>query len=253
MDSVKTEWSVPNELASRNRDFYDALWSSARLHQPSEFNTWQIVASLLPTSPVRLELGPGLRPRLPIEGTCFVDVSPAAGQRLHAGAGLPLTGTVCALPFRNETFDLVAACDVIEHVADDRAAFGEVSRVLKDDGVLLLAVPLHGHLWTEFDNWVGHARRYAPAELLNLLAEHHLVIQQSAIYGMQTGNTRWLRWGMWFLRHQRRRAMFWYNWVGMPIAMARQAQLEFVDGLAARPEAAELFLVCRRQRRAYGT
>jgi SAM-dependent methyltransferase len=252
MESIKTGWSVQNELASRNRAFYDALWSSARLHQPSEFNTWQFVASLLPTSPLRLELGPGLRPRLPIAGTCFVDVSPAAGRRLRAGAGLPLTGTVCALPFRNETFDLVSACDVIEHVADDRAALGEVSRVLKDDGVLLLAVPLHGHLWTEFDSWVGHARRYAPAELLNLLAEHHLELQQSATYGMQSGNTRWLRWGMWFLKHRRAEAMFWYNWVGMPIALARQARLQFVKGLAARTDASEVFLVCRRQPRARG-
>ena len=46
--------------------------------------------------------------------------------------------------------------------------------------------------------------------------------------------------------------MFWYKLGpdGMPIAMARQPQLQFFDELAARPAAAELFLICRRQQRA---
>ncbi len=179
---------------------------------------------------------PGLRPRLPIAGTCFVDVSPAAGQRLHAGAGLPLTGTVCALPFRNETFDLVAACDVIEHVADDRAAFGEVSRVLKDDGVLLLAVPLHGHLWTEFDNWVGHALPLMRRPSCWISSPSIIVLQQSAITVCSRGCPL-TRWGMWFLQHRRRMAMFWADaGSGCRSRWRAGARPQFVNGLAARLE-----------------
>jgi SAM-dependent methyltransferase len=239
----------PNALAATNRAFYDVLWSNARLNQPKDFNTWPLVRSLLPTSPARLELGPGLRPRLPIGGTVFLDLTDAAGQRLRAQGGAALTGDVSALPFRNETFDLVCACDVIEHVTDDRAVFREVSRVLKDEGVLLLAVPLHRHLWTEFDEWVGHARRYAPADLLAIIADHNLALESSAVYGMQAGDIRWLRLGMWYLTHRPTWAMFWYNWVGMPIALACQRPLHFVSGLIERPNAAELLLVCRRRRR----
>lgn len=241
-----------HDLLATNRAFYEALWSGARLHQPKGFNTWQLVTSLLPTSPTRLELGPGLRPRLPIVDTVFIDVSAAAGRRLHAHGGLVLTGDIGALPFRHETFDLVCACDVIEHAEDDRAVFREVSRVLKDDGVLLLAVPLNRHLWTEFDEWVGHARRYAPADLLSVLADSGLVLEQSAIYGMQPANARWVRWGMWYLTHRRASAMFWYNWVGMPIAMMCQKKLRLVSGFIERPQAAEVLLVCRRERRTDG-
>ena len=120
MGSIERELATRSDLFTINRTFYEALWSKARLHRPKDFNTWRLVTSLLPTSPTRLELGPGLRPRLPIADTYFLDVSEAAGQRLHAHGGLVFTGDVGALPFRNQTFDLVCACDVIEHVEDDR-------------------------------------------------------------------------------------------------------------------------------------
>jgi SAM-dependent methyltransferase len=251
MGSPAGERPLQNDLLATNRTFYEALWSKARLHQPHDFNTWSLVTSLLSASPKRLELGPGLRPRLPIAGTCLVDLSRAATRQLRAHGGLALAGDVGALPFRSEAFDLVSACDVVEHVADDRAVFRELSRVLKDGGVLLLAVPLYRHLWSEFDEWVGHARRYGPSDLLSIFADHGLALEQSAIYGMQPANDRWLRLGMWYLKHRPARAMFWYNWVGMPLAIMFQKPLELVSGLIERPEAAEVLLVCRRERRAH--
>lgn len=40
------------------------------------------------------------------------------------------------LPLRNASFDLVACCDVLEHVADPRTVIAETSRVLKPGGIL---------------------------------------------------------------------------------------------------------------------
>jgi SAM-dependent methyltransferase len=247
--SGKLRESARNDLGTINLSFYETLWSNARLHQPRHFNTWRLIESLLPTAGRRLELGPGLRPRLPIGGTYFLDISATAGRRLHAHGGRALTGTVGALPFRDQTFDLVCACDVVEHVEDDRAVFGEISRVLKDDGAFVLAVPLHRHLWTDFDEWVGHARRYVPAELRSILADHQFALEQSATYGMQPPGSYWMRLAKWYLTHRRTRAMFWYNWVGMPVAMLCQKPLHLVSGLAESPDASEVILVCRRQRR----
>jgi SAM-dependent methyltransferase len=47
-----------------------------------------------------------------------------------------------ALSFADARFDLVTASEVFEHVADDRAAFAEVHRVLRPVGTLVLTVPL---------------------------------------------------------------------------------------------------------------
>jgi hypothetical protein len=55
------------ELLDRNRSYYDMLWSDARLVEPRRFNTWPLVQSLLSTAAQRLEVAPGLRPRLPLE------------------------------------------------------------------------------------------------------------------------------------------------------------------------------------------
>jgi SAM-dependent methyltransferase len=46
-----------------------------------------------------------------------------------------------ALPFRNETFDLVVSCETVEHVTDPARAIGELARVLRPGGRLVLTTP----------------------------------------------------------------------------------------------------------------
>lgn len=61
-------------------------------------------------------------------------------------SGTKINGVLCqdlqALSLADASFDLVTASEVFEHVADDRAAFAEVRRVLRPGGTLLLTVPL---------------------------------------------------------------------------------------------------------------
>jgi len=232
---------------SINRDFYDALWSGSRLTRPDRFNTWPLISGLLPLALGRLEIGPGLRPRLPISGTCFVDISPPVIERLKALGGIAVPGEITDLPFSDGKFELVCAFDVIEHTDDDRRVFGEVSRVLKEGGFFIFSVPLHARLWTKFDALVGHVRRYEPADLSELLAAHDLVIERSAAYGMQPSNPRLLDFGLWWLEHRRREAMWWYNKVLMPLGMLFQKRLDFVDGLIDSAGVDEIVLVCRKR------
>jgi SAM-dependent methyltransferase len=44
-----------------------------------------------------------------------------------------------------ESFDLVVACDVLEHVPDDRWALREIHRVIRPGGVAVLTVPQKDH------------------------------------------------------------------------------------------------------------
>jgi SAM-dependent methyltransferase len=46
------------------------------------------------------------------------------------------------LPFRDDWFDTVICCHVLEHVEDDRAAMREVQRVLKPGAWAILQVPM---------------------------------------------------------------------------------------------------------------
>ncbi len=130
-----TKHPASPDVATINRTFYDALWRKTRLKRPDGFNTWPIVSQLLTFAPARLEIGPGLRPRLPIAGTHFIDISAPVIERLNARGGIAVPGEIGTLPFNDREFDLVCAFDVIEHTEDDRRVFGEVSRVLKDAGI----------------------------------------------------------------------------------------------------------------------
>src|SRR5215469_4656178 len=101
-------------LLDINRSFYDALWARSRVMPANRFNTWPLVESLLPASASRLEVAPGLRPRLPLEGTTFLDASePAIAKLRERGADARL-GLVSRLPFPDASFDLVAALDIVE-------------------------------------------------------------------------------------------------------------------------------------------
>lgn len=238
--------SNPSDLLATNSEFYDSLWAGSYLTNPRRFNTWPLVASMLPLAPSRLEVGPGLRPRLPIAGTHFVDLSPPAIARLSEAGGLARLGQLNDLPFGDGAFDLVAAFDVIEHIADDRQVFAELSRVLRKGGCLIFAVPLHPADWSEFDDCVGHARRYVPVELVALLAANGLVIEKSAAYGMRAKNPRMVRFAVKGLTEHRAAAIRWYNWLFFPIGLLLQKRLRWADGLMDCEGVDELLLVCRQ-------
>ena len=236
-------------MASTNLDFYDQLWSDTHLEEPQRFNTWPLIQGLAESAPERLELGPGLRPRLPMERTRFVDLSRRALERLRERGANAVAAEVGSLPFGDQRFDLVGAFDIIEHVADDGPVFREISRVLKDGGAFVFSVPLHPRFWTGFDELVGHFRRYEPDELERSIAEHGFVLERSAVFGMQPKNRWLLELGTRWLKRHRARAMRWYNWVILPIGLRMQKPLEFEPRLIREENVDETLVVCRRKPR----
>ncbi len=235
------------ELLDANRRYYDSLWAGARLVAPHRFNTWPLVHSLLPRCASRLEVAPGLRPRLPLEETQFVDLSlPAAGKLRARGASVTL-GLVTSLPFADEVFDMVCALDIVEHVDDEAAALRELSRVAKPGGIILLSVPLHPQRWNAFDDFVGHRRRYEPVSLAPTLANHGLEIERSSGFGMQPRSSKLLDLGMWWLTHRREQALWWYNQVFMPLALRFQKPLTFHAGLIETKDIDEILMICRKR------
>lgn len=233
------------ELERTNRDFYESLWGHAQLIVPERFNTWPLVESLLRADSRCLEVAPGLRPRLPLAGTRFVDVSERAVARLRKAGASAETGTIVQLPFADGAFDLVCAMDIIEHVEDDVRAMSELTRVLAPCGTLIISVPLHQAHWTAFDEFVGHCRRYEPETLISLLEQFGLHVECSAVYGMQPRSSRLLDLGLWYLVHRRERAMWWYNHVFMPVGARLQKPLRWVEGLIADEHVDEVLVVCR--------
>jgi SAM-dependent methyltransferase len=73
------------------------------------------------------------------------------------------------LPYEDNTFDLVTALDVVEHMDDDLAGLTEMRRVLRPGGRVLLFVPTFMFLWGLQDDVSNHRRRYRLPQLRHVL------------------------------------------------------------------------------------
>jgi SAM-dependent methyltransferase len=73
------------------------------------------------------------------------------------------------MPFDRE-FDVIGAFDVIEHIGEDETVLAQMHRALRPGGHLLLTVPQHPFLWSEYDVRAHHVRRYTGGELRQKLA-----------------------------------------------------------------------------------
>lgn len=75
-------------------------------------------------------------------------------------------------PFADRTFDSVIIFQVIEHVFNPERFLGEVHRVLRTDGTLLLTVPF---VWDEHEQPYDYAR-YSSFGLKHLLESHGFAV-----------------------------------------------------------------------------
>jgi len=107
-------------------------------------------------------------------GAAFgVDLAPEAIDYCRERGVRSVRGSVLALPFRADAFDLVTSFDVLYHrwVEDDRVAALELGRVLRPGGLLLVRVPALKLLWGAHDSAVHSRHRYGRQELAELLEQ----------------------------------------------------------------------------------
>jgi SAM-dependent methyltransferase len=81
------------------------------------------------------------------------------------------------LPYDRE-FDIVGAFDVIEHLDDDQQALSEIYRATKAGGGLIVTVPQHRFLWSAFDEYSCHRRRYSRRELVGKVERAGYVVER---------------------------------------------------------------------------
>jgi SAM-dependent methyltransferase len=124
-----------------------------------------------------LDIGCGLqpyRPMLDASTTEYVGV-----DRKHELSNPTVVGSAEALPFEDESFDVVLSTQVLEHLPDPRRALGEAVRVLKKGGRLILTVP---GVWptheAPYDFW-----RFTRHGLIRLLDDHGIAFGELQALG----------------------------------------------------------------------
>lgn len=74
----------------------------------------------------------------------------------------------------SESFDVIVAFDVLEHIEKDDRALKEVFRLLTPGGYFLATVPAYQFLWSEHDIALGHVRRYTASGFSEKIARSGL-------------------------------------------------------------------------------
>lgn len=91
---------------------------------------------------------------------------------------------VYELPFSDNSFDIILAMDVMEHVPNEQRALNEIKRVLKDDGLLLITVPAFELLWSVHDDVNNHIRRYTKKHTNKLLSSSGFSVLKTSYFNM---------------------------------------------------------------------
>jgi SAM-dependent methyltransferase len=102
-----------------------------------------------------------------------IDFSPAALEHTRRRGFTDVTqGSVHALPFADESFDVVISLDVLYFAGvDEMKAMAEFHRVLKPAGMLVLNLPAFDLLRGEHDVAVSGVRRYTPYRVREMLSQ----------------------------------------------------------------------------------
>jgi SAM-dependent methyltransferase len=130
-----------------------------------------IDAVLTQPNPSLLEIGAGsatamqsVLARHPDARAVAMELSPSSIQAARHGATPSLrviAGNALDLPFQSRSVDAVVAFEVLEHLPDVARALGEMLRVVRRPGYIIIGLPNHASLWTPIEDRLRRKDRRA--------------------------------------------------------------------------------------------
>ena len=148
-----------------------------------------------------------------------------------------LSGSAYALPFDDNTFDLVVCSEVLEHLHEYKDAIIEVNRVLKPNGKFLASVPAEfpekicWALSTEYQNQPGgHLRIFKKKNLINEISERGFNFIQSERFHSVHSAYWWLRCFFWKTQDSNILVKWYKNFLEVHI-LKKPSSIDFLDRL----------------------
>ena len=171
------EISFPSEAWNPNEDDCEAegVWAKLRASKIMEV-IWEKDLDLV------WEIGSGnglVAIPLAQQNVTVIGVEPIeTGAQSLANAGFATyLGTLQELKLPNSSINAIGLFDVLEHIEKPGEILEEIKRVLGPSGVLIITVPAHNFLFSDFDLSIGHFRRYSRSTLTKILEESGLTLE----------------------------------------------------------------------------
>jgi len=113
-----------------------------------------------------------------------LEKNPAARKFSKQRGLLVVAGSANKLPFSSNTFNIVTILDVISYQGiDEKKALGEIYRVLKSKGLLILNDSALPWMWTYHDEVIQIKQRYTKQQMVQLVTNARFnIIRASYIY-----------------------------------------------------------------------
>lgn len=85
--------------------------------------------------------------------------------------------------FPNAFFDAIVCGEVLEHMEDDRGIMAKFNRILKQNGVCVVSVPILGKGWDASDDFFGHKRLYSLGSFKEMVENSGFQLERYLIWG----------------------------------------------------------------------
>ncbi len=105
-----------------------------------------------------------------IEITALEPILSGAIQTAEKGI-TTINGSLDSISQVNLTFPAIGVFDVLEHTKEPIQFLGKLRNKLSEGGVVIVTVPSHNWLFSDFDIAIGHFKRYTKKKLRNEMQE----------------------------------------------------------------------------------
>ena len=173
--------SFPEQIWE-NREFDDwgkGFWGTTRVRIIAHELRSRSLAQLLDVGSGNGELVSIPLTRMGFQVTCVEPL--AAGAELTSAKGITThNSTLGDAPIEPHSVAAVGLFDVIEDAENEDDILAEVCHVLSPGGLLLVSVPGHQSLFSDYDHAVGTRRRYSKKMLRQILERNGFAVEKVA-------------------------------------------------------------------------
>ncbi len=85
-------------------------------------------------------------------------------------------------------FDYIFSFEVLEHIKDDNASIFYWTKILNDNGKILISVPSKSLKFNKLDQHVGHYRKYNSSDIKQIFENNNMEIKTLWHYGFPISN-----------------------------------------------------------------